>query len=220
MEITSSDIGRKNFTFVRRGFDPQEVTLFLENVAIRLAQRERDLADVVDRMQRAEAALAEARSAEEAVRLTLIAATETKQRLSDDAQRKADEVVGTARAEAERLRRESSENAESVVSQARREALRLLEVSRTEAADVLVSAREEHESLLAGAAALQTAIAEVTHLLQGIAGGTLAELKMAADRLASARQSPRPTSDVTVVTREGEVPAVSEKRDDYVPDRT
>ena len=202
MDLTPAEIGRKTFPLVRRGSDPQEVTLFLERVAMHAEERERSLAAAVERAETLERRLAEAESAEEAIKLTLIAATEAKERLSTDAQRAADEMVGRARGEAEKLRREAGENAEAIVSEARREALRLLEVSRTEAAELVAASRAEHKGLEDRADELRRAIRDVTRVLQGIAGGALADLKMADDRLDIPAAEASDSSRVAVLAEE------------------
>ena len=154
MELSPTDISRRQFEQVRRGFDPQEVGVFLERVAESVGDRDRELAGARSEIQRLERALEDARAAEEAVRLTMVAATKVKE-----------ELLSEARA-----------SADAALSSARREALTLIEESRRDAEDLVTSARREHNALMDRAAGLRGVVKKTSALLKGMAAGALGDL--------------------------------------------
>lgn len=169
MEPTTSEIRRQQFEQVRRGFDPQEVGVFLERIAEMVAERDRQLAAMRSEIQTLERALSEARSAEEAVRLTMIAATKTK-----------DEMLAAADNEAEQRLQSAASTAEATITDARREALALIEESRGDAEALMASASQEHEDLLGSLETLRSVVKKTGALLKGMASGALGELSQAA----------------------------------------
>ncbi len=170
MELTPSEIRRQQFEQVRRGFDPQEVGVFLERVAEMIASRDREIAAARAEIQKLERGLDEARSAEEAVRLTMVAATRAKDEILAGANEDADELLATARA-----------RAEEALTAARREALTLIEESRQEAERVMASAKGDHEELLGDVEVLRSVVKKTGTLLKGMAAGALEELAQAED---------------------------------------
>jgi hypothetical protein len=75
-------------------------------------------------------------------------------------------------------------------------------VSRKEAAELIAASRAEHKDLDGRAEVLRRAITDVTRVLQGIAGGALADLKMAADRLDIPQAEPSDASRITLLAEE------------------
>ncbi len=165
VELTASEIRRQQFEQVRRGFDPQEVGVFLERVAEMIASRDREIASARAEVQKLERALDEARSAEEAVRLTMVAATKAK-----------DEILAGANEDAGELLQTAQERAEEALTAARREALTLIEESRQDAEKLMASAKAEHEELLGSLDVLRTVVKKTGSLLKGMAAGALEEL--------------------------------------------
>ena len=136
MEPTPSDIRRKTFDMVRRGYDPQAVAAYLEEIADRMAELDRDLEQAQARLGTVEDALADAKAAEEALQLTMVAATQAK-----------DEMLAKAKDESERMIREAKHESESALGEARREALELIETSRREADELTETSRKEADEL-------------------------------------------------------------------------
>jgi DivIVA domain-containing protein len=165
VDLSPSDIRRRQFEQVRRGFDPQEVGVFLEQVAEIVAAREKEVASARAEVQRLERALTEARSAEEAVRLTMVAATKAKDEILSGAQGEADQVVDEARAEAD-----------AALESARREALALLEESRSDAENLVATAQREHDAVMTEVTTLRDVIRKASNVLKGMASGALAEI--------------------------------------------
>ncbi len=115
MELTPAEIRSQQFDQVRRGFDPQEVGVFLERVSAMLAARDKTIEARDAEITRLERALEEARAAEEAVRLTMVAATKAKDEILSGASDDAGRLVDSARSEAS-----------AIIDDARREALSVL----------------------------------------------------------------------------------------------
>jgi len=156
-DLTPTVIRRKRFEMVRRGFDPQEVGAFLEQVASRLAAAERSMEEAEERLAAATGELADARAAEEALQMTMVVATQAK-----------DEMLERAKSEAEEIRTSSRREADGLIIDARRQSLELIEDSRREADDVVTAARSEHRQLLGQVDQLRGAVASVRELLAAV----------------------------------------------------
>lgn len=168
MDPTPAEIRRQQFEQVRRGFDPQEVGVFLERIAGMIAARDKDAASQQQEVRRLERAIDEARAAEEAVRLTMVAATRAK-----------DEILAAANEEAGDLLEQARAEAESAIADARRDALVLIEESRKDAEELMSSVRSEHRQLDAQVAAMRDVIRKAGNLLKGMASGALEDLSHA-----------------------------------------
>ena len=112
MELSPQDVQQKQFERAKRGFDPQAVGTFLDQVAAALAARDRDLHEARTEIEALSRAVVDVKQNEEAFRLTMNAATQAKeemltraaedaQRLEDEARRGAEVIVERARVEAE-----------------------------------------------------------------------------------------------------------------------
>jgi DivIVA domain-containing protein len=189
MELTPSDIARRSFALVRRGFDPQEVTPFLESIAAQLANQQQQLGRALEETETLQGRLDEARSTEEALRMTMVAATQVKEEMVRKATTEAEEMVSSARAEADRIRRDANAEAEHALTAARRDALELLEESRRDARDVIVAAREENNDLVERLEMLRRAVREVETALQNAADAADEHLAGAGRRLADLERS-------------------------------
>lgn len=122
---------KKEFRLVRRGYDPEQVDRHLRNHA---ALRDKTLEDALADVGRLERELEKGRRREEAVHLTLVAATKTKKELLIAAQRELDQSAVQARREADRI-----------LGEARREAFRLVTEANAEAAGNIAEARSRAE---------------------------------------------------------------------------
>jgi cell division initiation protein len=91
MDLSSSLSVTKEFRIVKRGYDPDEVDAFLDQIALGVAELKRKLADASDRVGQAPEGAAGGPDADEIQRALILA------------QRAADEEVRAAREEAERI---------------------------------------------------------------------------------------------------------------------
>lgn len=194
VEPTTSEIRRQPFELVRRGFDPQEVGVFLERIAEMISDRDKQLAAMRSEIQTLERGLTEARLAEEAVRLTMIAATKTK-----------DEILAAAEKQAEERLQSATSTAEASITEARREALALIEESRSDAEALMASARQEHDDLLTGMETLRSVVKKTGTLLKGMASGALGELSQAVAILDSLDEHGEADIGLVLGTETGEV---------------
>jgi cell division initiation protein len=107
MKVTPLDLRQQRFKSVMRGFDRDEVTQFLSEVADDYEQALRDAERVREDLARTQAQLDELREHERNLRNTLLTA-----------QRLADEIRGNAEQEAKRLTREAESRADLVLQKA------------------------------------------------------------------------------------------------------
>jgi F0F1-type ATP synthase membrane subunit b/b' len=157
---------RNDFSVVRRGFDPEQVRSY---IAQRDLEWESKLAGTAEYIDKIEGQLAEAKSREEAVHLTLVAATKTKEELLESAKRQleeakvraqqeADEILANAKREAFEMVTRSNQDAEKAIEEARAEVERirsehgsLSEDARGEAEEIKANAQRDAEQILTGA---------------------------------------------------------------------
>lgn len=149
--LSAGDESRFGFTVSKRGYEMSEVNEFLESM---LKDWDTKLSAANKRITDLEGDLATANQQEEAVRLTLIAATKTKDELVGKAQRQLDEASTNAREEAEkiladaryeafRLITDAKENSEAALTEAVADAARKMADAEREAEDTLSAARRE-----------------------------------------------------------------------------
>jgi cell division septum initiation protein DivIVA len=116
-----------DFQVVRRGYDVDDVNRYVDAQEREWSRR---LAEATERLGDLEASLAEAQKREEAVNLTLVTATKTKQELmgaaqeelsaaAENAKRQAEKILADAQFEAFRLVTEAKKDAEETIAQAR-----------------------------------------------------------------------------------------------------
>ncbi len=147
---SAEQIRRRMFASVRRGFDPEQVRDYLEQIAVQVERLEKDLKEA--RMQ-AETAKAEAATAP---------ATRPAEISGDPYADLSSRMAGLLRSadeQAQRIARESKEEAAAILAQARGEADRLrtdaqarAERARAEGEEALRRAREEADRALSGLA--------------------------------------------------------------------
>lgn len=103
MSVTPLDILQKQFREARKGFEPDEVRAFLDQVRETLEGLLRENQRLREEVARASAELALAREAEGELKQTLLLAKRVSEDLERTARREADVLLGEARLEAERL---------------------------------------------------------------------------------------------------------------------
>jgi DivIVA domain-containing protein len=114
MEVSSKAFREVEFREKMRGYHPEDVDQFLEQMATAVDGLQDRLQKAVERAQRAEASAAEAGSSDEALRRTLVLA-----------QRTADLAVQEAREQASRIVASAEQQAQSTVTEAEDRARRL-----------------------------------------------------------------------------------------------
>jgi len=107
MKVTPLDLRQQRFKSVMRGYDRDEVTQFLSEVADDYEQALRDAERLREDLGKTQAQLDELREHERNLRNTLLTA-----------QRLADEIRGSAEQEAKRITREAESRADLVVQKA------------------------------------------------------------------------------------------------------
>lgn len=132
------------FPVIRKGgVDPASVESYLEEFRRHFEHR---VAAAEARYSSLEIELEEARKREEAVHLTLVAATKTKEELLVNAQREADEMIAGSRTQSEELLAEAKKEAFRLVSEARESADSATGEARDEAARITAEAADAAEA--------------------------------------------------------------------------
>lgn len=150
MQTIAKRIRSKEFSKGRKGFDADEVTTFLESVADDVEELETELRRETVRANALERRVQSPQEAEGSLEAAFLAAAETKQKLLDEAQERAREIIIGAREEADRL-------TEVPKTEARR--------VQEESSAILLQAKERLESAQREAAAIEErARAEATRL--------------------------------------------------------
>jgi cell division septum initiation protein DivIVA len=194
---------------------------FLEQLSAHVADLQQRLAQAEETASGMEKELSDAKSAEEAVRLTMMAATQAKEEILSTANKEAAEVRKAAGDESEAVRRSAQDEADRILNESRREALTTLETSRRDAEEMIAAARAENENLVAESAGLHQAIEAARASLSALANGALAELSEVSESLPpmgeeaierppmSVVPDPEPTSGTVVAD-----PAMSDSGED------
>lgn len=132
------------FPIIKRGYDPETVDAHVRELVERLEQATKQAGAL-------ESQLDEAKKREEAIHLTFVAATKTKDELIETARRELDEARASAKEEAERILSDAQYEAFRLVTEAREEAETTLAEARNEAHVAMSSARQEADSLVSHA---------------------------------------------------------------------
>ena len=132
------------FPIVRRGFDPDSVDRYMAALQRELADR---VAAAEARYSNLEMALAEAHKREEAVHLTLVAATKTKEEMLVNARRETEQTISDSRERADELLGEAKKEAFRLMTDARQTAQETTTVARASAEDVRAKAQAVAESI-------------------------------------------------------------------------
>ncbi len=157
MDTLSSAVEARVFDLVRKGgYDSDQVDRFMARVAESALALEEQLTASHAKIRGLERQLAETKSADRAVDVAFAAATDARDRLLEDAEKRAQAILEKAKREADDLsgprqelelqRKEVDEHlarAERVGRQADQEADRLLEAARTQAERIEAEARRD-----------------------------------------------------------------------------
>ena len=131
-----------DFPLVEKGYDPSKVD---EYVATQLLQLREQLDAAASRIVELEDELQAAKEREDAIQLTMMAATKARDELLGKANEDAEEIVADARRVAFVLMTESRNDADRAIAESKV----LVDVARTEALNVVRPAEEETERLTA-----------------------------------------------------------------------
>jgi cell division initiation protein len=165
MEVSPKTLREVEFREKMRGYHPEDVDHFLEQVAAGLEVMQERLRQAVERAQRAEAAAAEAGGTDETLRKTLVLAQRTADLAVQEAREQAARILAGAEQQAQAILAEAEEKGRTALEDAIAESR--AELSRIESArgqtqqDVETLQRwvEEHKSHLQ--ASLSDALASV-----------------------------------------------------------
>jgi DivIVA domain-containing protein len=177
---SAEQIRRRMFASVRRGFDPDQVRDYLEQIADQVERLERELKEVRLAAEVAEAKAADLSASQIAqpaephidpfkdlgsrVADVLRSADEQAHKLTEDARREADRLLGDARGEADRVRTDAQARAER---------------DRAQGAEALRRAREEADRALGGIASRRESLLRQLQEMQGRLIGVATELEEA-----------------------------------------
>ena len=122
IDLTPLDVRKKkgDFRKVMRGYDPETVDNFLDEVASRMEQLVRDQAELARRADGMSDAIADYRERERAMNEALVSAQQLREDMREQATREADFLLREARAEGERIVAEARRQASGVAESLRR----------------------------------------------------------------------------------------------------
>lgn len=103
MRVTPLDIIQKQFPANRRGYDPDEVRGFLEEIRETMEDLLKENQRLREQVARRDAEIAELRESEHEVKETLLIARRVREDMERTARREVDVMVGEARLESERI---------------------------------------------------------------------------------------------------------------------
>ena len=128
IDLTPLDVRNKrgDFKKLMRGYDPQEVDVFLEIAAERLEELVRENIVLRERSQSLERQVGAQTGREQAIQEALVTAQELRADIHSQAQREADHLVKESETEARRLAAEAEANVRNLI----RDAERRLELGR------------------------------------------------------------------------------------------
>lgn len=101
--VTPLDIIQREFNFHRRGFDPDEVRAFLEEIRETLEATLKERRHLEEAVRAKDLELERMRRNEDQIKDTLVLARKLSEELEENARREADLVVGEAQLEAQRI---------------------------------------------------------------------------------------------------------------------
>jgi len=124
----------ERFPIVKRGYDPETVESHLASL---IADNDRTLDDAASQIASLQTDLEESQKHEEAVHLTILAATKTKENMLEVAERQADEARVAGR-----------KQGDGIITDARMQAFQVVTEARKEADEIVAEARAEVGALL------------------------------------------------------------------------
>lgn len=234
MELTPRQITGRTFATARKGYDPDEVTSFLAEVATAYERAQQHGAEMESRARAVATRLDEVTAQHEAaVQAAAQAAATVPAGAPDEvetisrtlllAQRTADTTVADARAEAERIVAEARAEAAELIVNARDEARREFDDERALAANEVEALRARREFLVGDVDQLEQFLIDQRDRLRGAAR----QIEALVDRVPSGLGSVRPPvlsadgdADVAIPADgeiTGEIPIVDITSDDDTP---
>jgi DivIVA domain-containing protein len=168
MEVSAKTLREVEFREKMRGYHPEDVDHFLEQVAAGIEVLHDRLRQAVERAQRAEAAAAEAGGTDETLRKTLILA-----------QRTADMAVQEAREQASRILAGAEQQAQAVLSEAEDRGRRVLDEALAESKAELTRLEANRSQAQHDVDTLERWIDEHKHHLQAALSEDLAAVERA-----------------------------------------
>lgn len=182
-DLTPSDISRQTFVVTKKGFDAQQVRAYLEELASGVALLQSDLADARARTEQLEGEVSSIRAAEEALQMTLVTATKTKDEMLATAKEQAEELRHEAFQEAQRARTEAIREADDLLVRAREDSLRILEEAKRNAQLVISTAQADSRDLRESVAHLRESLSGTRATLVKTLEATLATVTEAEQSL-------------------------------------
>lgn len=171
MELSPKTLREVEFREKMRGYHPEDVDQFLEEVAAGLDVLQDRLRQAVERAQRAEAAAAEVGGNDETLRRTLVLAQRTADMAVQEAREQAARILAGAEQQAQAMLSEAEERArrshDEAMAEVRSELNRLETVRQQSESDVESIRRwvEEHRTTLTSSLREALAMVEGVHLL-------------------------------------------------------
>lgn len=154
MEVSPKTLREVEFREKMRGYHPEDVDQFLEQVATGIEVLQDRLRQAVERAQRAEAAATESGGADETLRKTLVLAQRTADMAVQEAREQASRILASAEQQAQSILAEAEERGrrtlEETIAECKAE-LGRLEANRTQAqqdVDTLQKWLDEHKEHL------------------------------------------------------------------------
>ncbi len=105
--LTPAVIRQKQFTVVRKGYDPTEVKAFLDQVAEQLASYQQEISGLHADLERQQGELQEFKKREQLLKDTLINAQQVIEAMKANAQKEAELLIQEAEVKAEKLLQEA-----------------------------------------------------------------------------------------------------------------
>jgi cell division septum initiation protein DivIVA len=203
VELDAAQIREQRFEIVKRGFEPPAVETFLAEIAGEIERRDQELSEVTATIERLEGEIAEARGSEEALRLTLVAATQAKDEMLTAAKAEAEETVASATERAKELLLGSEREAKKTVAAAKERADELMAASQKETDAMALSVLEANAVLLQRLEALSSVVEDTEQMLRSIADDAVPQLEAARGTLLEAITETKETPDVVAEHRKG-----------------
>jgi cell division septum initiation protein DivIVA len=173
------------FPLVEQGYDPSEVDQYLATQMLELREQ---LEAAAARIVELETDLDAAKEREDAIQLTMMAATKARDELLDKAREDAAQIVGDARRVAFALMTESRTDADNAIAEGKV----LVDVARTEALSVVNDAEEETNRLIAERQELLAKMREDYEAESAVLIDRINTLRSIADDLAAKTATPTP----------------------------
>jgi cell division initiation protein len=151
MELTPKVFDDVEFRERFRGYDPDEVDAFLEQVARSVQDLDKKLKEALDRAEKAEARAREAGDADEALRRTLVLAQRTADAAVSEAETRAAALLAEAEGKAATAQSDADREAQSKRGEAEAYALRVRDQADNEAATKISEAEAKVAEMLASA---------------------------------------------------------------------